>query len=322
MQKLLLLALLAFASLPVFANSESAPAEKALKTSTPAGWSDDFASAQAHAKKSGKNLVVAFSGSDWCGWCIRLEKEVLSRKSFTTALRSEFIPVYIDLPQDKSRLSSAAQKQNDGVVAHYRIERFPAVLIIDAEGDVVAQTGYADGGPQKYLELLRKLCKEGKNNPVYRAQKTLRKIPQGNDRAEKLDAVLSTLPLRVQIANTDYVREVLATDLDGSRGFRRKYLYFTDILPLEQSFHAEISRLEKLTEEAVLRHGKPQDKAECAQIAIETIRKNSAQLIFLREQAQKVKSRLSKSAPETVRLNSLLFELNHIIATHLEEERD
>lgn len=317
MKKRLLLALFAFAALPVIAENP-APA-KAVETATPAGWSDDFESAQKQAADAGKDLLVAFSGSDWCGWCVRLEKEVFSQGDFTEKVREHFVSVYVDYPQDKNRLSPAAKRQNAALVARYQIERFPAVVLMDADGDVVAQTGYAEGGPEKYLAMLLKLRDDGKQSPAYKAQKSLRKVSEGATRIAELDRILKALPLNLQIANIAFVREVLEADFDGSRGFRKNYPYFTDVLPLENALKAELAKLSEITQAVLARKGIPAEKAEIVKIIVGIVRENSRGLLTLREQAQNAQKALPENTPARQRLDRILGELDYIFLTYFDE---
>lgn len=290
------------------------------RTATPDGWSDDFEHARKQAISESKDLLVAFSGSDWCSWCMILEENVLSQKTFFQKARENFVPVYVDLPQNKNRLSPAAKRQNANLAKHYRIKRFPAVLLIDADGDVIARTGYLEGGPEKFHTSLLKLREEGKKSPEYRTRKTLRALPQAPDRIQQLDTILKALPLRLQIANSEYVYEILAYDKDGSCGFRKNYPYFTDIFPLEQALNAELSRLERLTEETLSAHGKPKAKSEYVKIIVELVRANSEPLITLRERAKKMQKRFPKNTPEADYLNRILAELDRVFSLYFIEQ--
>lgn len=129
------------------------------KNSTPAGFTDDLEAAKTEAKASGRDLYVCFSGSDWCGWCKRLDKEVLSQAEFIAGATNHYVLVYIDSPNDKSLLSGHAAQANEGLVKKYKIRGFPTALILDAEGVQKASTGYRSGGPAKYLNHLAALRK-------------------------------------------------------------------------------------------------------------------------------------------------------------------
>ena len=67
------------------------------------GWLTDFEAAQAAAKSSGKYMLVDFTGSDWCGWCIKLKDEVFSKDHFKTEAPKNFVLVELDFPRAKER---------------------------------------------------------------------------------------------------------------------------------------------------------------------------------------------------------------------------
>ena len=77
-----------------------------------AEWGTDFAKASADSGKSGKYMVLDFSGSDWCGWCKRLDKEVFSTPEFDAYAKSSLVCVLVDFPRGK-KLAPAVKKQND-----------------------------------------------------------------------------------------------------------------------------------------------------------------------------------------------------------------
>lgn len=127
------------------------------KTSTPEGWTDDFEGALKQAKAENRHVLVDFSGSDWCGWCKRLDREVFAKPEFLAGATNKFVLVMIDSPSDKSLLSEKAKAQNPELVKKFDIHGFPTVLILNADGKKVAQTGYAAGGPVPYLAKLEDL---------------------------------------------------------------------------------------------------------------------------------------------------------------------
>ena len=73
-----------------------------LSKSVPKGWDEDFEAGKATAEKSGKLILLAFSGSDWCGWCVKMEKEIYSDKNFIAAAKKKFVLLMIDNPQKGS----------------------------------------------------------------------------------------------------------------------------------------------------------------------------------------------------------------------------
>ncbi|MDD5706053.1 MAG: thioredoxin family protein [Kiritimatiellae bacterium] len=121
-------------------------------------WLDDFAAAQAKARELKRPILADFSGSDWCGWCIRLEKEVFSQAAFKKYAQANVVLFLADFPRRKV-LPANVKAQNEKLAAKYGVEGFPTVLLLDAEGQVLAQTGYQAGGAEAYVKHLQELVK-------------------------------------------------------------------------------------------------------------------------------------------------------------------
>ena len=127
----------------------------------PEGFTDDWDAALKKATAENKTVLALFTGSDWCIWCKRLEGEVLSQKSFSDEVVKTFVPVFLDFPKDKSLVPEATAKRNRELAKKYAVRGYPTVLLLDAKGEVLGQTGYKRGGPEKYLEHLKGLVKNG-----------------------------------------------------------------------------------------------------------------------------------------------------------------
>lgn len=125
-----------------------------LAVSTPAGFTDNLPAALEKAKAEKKSVFMVCSGSDWCGWCRKLEAEVLSDPSFIPAVKDAFELVYIDMPQDTSLLSDWGKAHNEAVCTEYKVQGFPTCYILDVDGKVVSQLGYQDGGGAAYAKTL------------------------------------------------------------------------------------------------------------------------------------------------------------------------
>ena len=121
-------------------------------------WLTDFEQAKKEAVKRDVPILVNFSGSDWCGWCIKLDKEVLSKKEFLAYAKENLVLFVADFPS-KKELPEATVKQNKALQKKYKIQGFPTVLILDAEGKVTGKTGYRKGGPAEYVKHLKELTK-------------------------------------------------------------------------------------------------------------------------------------------------------------------
>jgi len=118
-------------------------------------WIQDFDTAVAAARKQGKDLLVDFSGSDWCHWCRKLDEEVFTKDEFLANARKNFVLVTLDFPQGAEAQAKVPNPQrNKELQGKYKIQGFPTVLLMLSDGTVYARTGYRPGGPVKYVEHL------------------------------------------------------------------------------------------------------------------------------------------------------------------------
>ena len=118
----------------------------------------DFEIAKSQSKINNKPILLVFSGSDWCGWCVKLDKEVFSTPEFKKWAADNVIMVIADFPAVK-KLPPELAEQNEKLKNTYRIEGFPTGLLLDADGNVTAQTGYQRGGAANYIAHLTSLMK-------------------------------------------------------------------------------------------------------------------------------------------------------------------
>lgn len=126
-----------------------------LSKSVPKGWDEDFEAGKATAEKSGKLILLAFSGSDWCGWCVKMEKEIYSDKKFIAEAKKKFVLLMIDSPRDKSILSPLAAKQNGELTSKYNVRGFPTTVIVRPSGEEVRRFGgYQRSGVDGFLKSL------------------------------------------------------------------------------------------------------------------------------------------------------------------------
>ena len=116
------------------------------------GWGDNYKEALATAAKENKKVLLDFTGSDWCGWCIRLKKETFDQSQFKDFADANLVLVEVDFPQGKS-LPSEVKKQNDALQEQYHIEGFPTLILLDPQGKVIKQNvGYLPGGPKGFID--------------------------------------------------------------------------------------------------------------------------------------------------------------------------
>ena len=123
-------------------------------------WHADFDAAQKVAQQSGKDMLVDFTGSDWCGWCIRLNQEVFDHDEFRAGVKDHFVLVALDFPRNaeaKAKVPNPAR--NEELRDQHGVQGFPTILLMTARGEVYGRTGYQKGGPAAYLEHLGELRK-------------------------------------------------------------------------------------------------------------------------------------------------------------------
>ena len=122
------------------------------------GWLTDFKKAQAQAKTDNKLMLVDFTGSDWCGWCIKLDKEVFGKPEFQEYATKNLVLMEVDFPRRKEQ-SSSLKAQNEKLAEQYGIEGFPTILVLDAQGKKIGELGYTPGGAAAFIAELEKLRK-------------------------------------------------------------------------------------------------------------------------------------------------------------------
>jgi thioredoxin-related protein len=124
-------------------------------------WLTDLPKAQAQAKSESKIVLMDFTGSDWCGWCVKFKKEVLDTAEFQAYATKNVMLVELDYPHKKSQ-SSDLKKANAALKDQYKIDGYPTLVVLDKDGkEIGRQVGYAKGGPAAFIAKLEKF-KSGK----------------------------------------------------------------------------------------------------------------------------------------------------------------
>jgi thioredoxin-related protein len=159
------LLILAAALLVVSCSKKENPTATAEASPTPAvsakaGWLTSFDQAQKEAQSKHKLLLMDFTGSDWCGWCIMLDKEVFSKAEFKEYANKNLVLLELDFPRSK-RMPPEITAQNERLMMKYGIQGFPTVVVFDSEGKPLGALGYQQGGPQAFIAELEKLKTKG-----------------------------------------------------------------------------------------------------------------------------------------------------------------
>jgi protein disulfide-isomerase len=122
-------------------------------------WGTDYKKAQDEAKANHKFVLLDFTGSDWCGYCIQLDRAILSQPQFKDYATKNLILVEIDFPRRKPQ-TVETRKQNQELAERYQIEGFPTLVILNGEGKAVWRyEGLYTGGVAAFLAELDKVRK-------------------------------------------------------------------------------------------------------------------------------------------------------------------
>ena len=122
-------------------------------------WLHDYNKAQEAAKANHKLLFLNFTGSDWCGWCIKLDKDIFSQPQFKNYAHDNLVLVELDFPRRKSQ-PTEERKQNMQLAEQYEVLGFPTIVVLNSSGQKVWEfNGYFSGGPEALVAQLQKLPK-------------------------------------------------------------------------------------------------------------------------------------------------------------------
>lgn len=117
-------------------------------------WESNFETALQKAKAENKAVLVNFTGSDWCQWCIKLSDEVFSKSEFADYAEENLILVKLDFPRSIEQ-SNETKMYNNQLAQRYGVQGFPTILLFNPQGKMVLQTGYQPGGPVTYVNHLK-----------------------------------------------------------------------------------------------------------------------------------------------------------------------
>ena len=123
-------------------------------------WQTNFSTAKTKALASNKNILLVFTGSDWCAPCIKLDKSVWQSDVFKT-YSEKLILVKADFPKKKqNQLTEEMTKQNQDLASIYNPEGvFPLVVVLDKSGKVLGKESYKNISPNDYILLIDSFIK-------------------------------------------------------------------------------------------------------------------------------------------------------------------
>lgn len=124
-----------------------------------ANWLTNYDAALKQAAAENKPVVINFTGSDWCGWCIKLDKEVFSQAEFVDYATKNLVLVKLDFPR-KKQLPDSQKAKNAELAKKYQIRGYPTIKVLDSQGKTIGDMGYQEGGAAKWIASLEKVTKK------------------------------------------------------------------------------------------------------------------------------------------------------------------
>lgn len=175
-------------------------------------WMTDLPAAQERAAAEGKLVLVDFTGSDWCGWCVRLRKDVLDTPAFAEYAADKFVLDEVDVPQNPN-FDKELRARNEELCARFSVDGFPTLMVLTPEGMVVG--GFVGGRPdlasvQEPLEAARA------NAEALKAAESA----EGVEKAKALFAVYQSLAEELQASAAALREEIIALDPEDTTGMQ------------------------------------------------------------------------------------------------------
>ena len=137
---------------------QSAEPPDSVSVAAKSGWLTSYEHAEQKAKADRKLLLLDFTGSDWCGWCIKIDQEIFSKPVFKEYAAKNLVLLEIDFPM-RRQIPDTLKAQNNKLAEKYQIQGFPTIIVLNGEGKKVGELGYVEGGPAAFIAELEKLPK-------------------------------------------------------------------------------------------------------------------------------------------------------------------
>ncbi len=256
-------------------------------------WVDNIEKAREIAAANDRDLLLLFTGSDWCPPCQKLEEEILSKPDFLQEAKNQYVLVKLDFPRETPLLPKI-QEQNNRLAAEFGVNGFPTIILADKEMRPFAITGAPTDGVESFLGYLGEQRQRRIRRDEWLAEAA--KL-EGADRADALDKALSEID--ADIARLYYeplIAEIVELDADNQLGLREKWngesdremrkIILTDIMT--------IARLEK-----------PEPALEFIDEVLQAVPFEPEQLL----QIHQVRLNLLRSIGDNARLDAALDEL-------------
>ncbi|BDS07727.1 hypothetical protein NT6N_27670 [Oceaniferula spumae] len=179
------------------------------------GWVTDFEAAKKTAEKEGKDLLLEFTRAKGCGWCIKLENEVLTQDAFKQQVPKNYVLVKLEYPRDQE-LPEALKKQNEKLLDFYHVRTFPLLVLCDANGRPYAGSSYKNSDAEGYLKHLAELHQRRiDRDQALAAAENL----EGEEKARMLEKGLSQVSRYYHHHYRDVIDAIAKADPSDACGF-------------------------------------------------------------------------------------------------------
>ena len=123
-------------------------------------WGTDLTRALDQARAEGKTVLLDFTGSDWCPWCVKFDHDVLDTDQFAGYARNKLELVLVDFPRSKPQ-NGALKQANQALANRYHVTGFPTFVLVNYAGNELGrQVGYASGGPGAFIAELERFSNQ------------------------------------------------------------------------------------------------------------------------------------------------------------------
>ena len=182
-----------------------------------AAWMTNLREAGEVAKKENKYILVEFTGSDWCRYCIIQKKTVLDTPEFCAWLAKHCVPVEIDVPHDATLVGGEQQKlENYRICEEYQVNRFPTVLLLSPHGALIGGYHGAQPTAAAAIAALEKLFPDGEKMAA-----AMKK--NGAERALSLKQIYDSQTEKVRKGNFRLLELVALADEGDTTGVKKEY---------------------------------------------------------------------------------------------------
>ena len=218
---------------------------------TAAEWGTDLDQALAVAAKDNRPVLVEFTGSDWCHWCMVLREKVLNTPEFEAFVAEKgLLLVELDYPSTPGKATSEQMAVREQVLRKYDVKGFPTVLLTDAKGQPFAMLAGSAEGPRQYTGRIQAaLDAKAQYDAALAAADRL----EGVERAQALVKALELLPPECRLLQADVLEDIMRNDAEDVTGIRKARELATRLKEQRKMLSEFVEKARDRDEEAHLR---------------------------------------------------------------------